>query len=129
MSRQIFVNLPVADVAASRAFFTALGFTFNDAFSDENAANMIIGDAAFAMLLNHQRYSDFTDKAIADARTTSEAIFAVSAESREAVDAMVNTALENGGTKAKDPQDHGFMYGWSFQDLDGHHWEVMWMQG
>ncbi|MCX6466846.1 MAG: VOC family protein [Pseudonocardiales bacterium] len=127
MTRKLYVNLPVADLAASVDFFTKLGFTFDATFTDENATCMIVNDDAAFMLLSHARYRDFTGKEIVDARTHTEAIFAFSADSREQVDELVHTALAHGGAKSQDAQDHGFMYGWSFQDLDGHSFEVMWM--
>lgn len=128
MSRTLFVNLPVEDLDASVAFFTALGFTFDPTFTDANATRMIVNEHTSVMLLVKKRFGEFTDKTIVDARTSVEAIFALSAESREEVDRLVGTAIANGGTPAQDgPQDHGFMYGNSFHDLDGHNWEVMWM--
>jgi hypothetical protein len=127
MARKLFVNLPVADLPTSVDFFTKLGFTFDAAFTDENATAMVVSEDATVMLLSHARYRDFTSKEIVDARTHSEAIFAFSVDSREQVDELVRTALAHGGTPSGDPQDHGFMYGWSFQDLDGHSFEVMWM--
>lgn len=126
-SRMIFVNLAVRDLDRSVAFFTKLGFTFNQQFTDESATCMIISDKAFVMLLVHGRFQDFTTKQIVDSTTQTEVLVALSAESREAVDALVHTALDSGGSPANDPRDHGFMYGWSFQDPDGHIWEVVWM--
>ncbi|MDQ8042963.1 MAG: VOC family protein [Solirubrobacteraceae bacterium] len=125
--RLLFLNLPVADLEASKAFFGKLGFTFDPKFTDQSAACMVISDKAYAMLIVHDRYADFTTKPIADATTTSEALFCVSADDRTGVDAFADAALAAGGTPAMPPQDHGFMYGRSFNDLDGHHWEVMWM--
>lgn len=125
--RMIFVNIPVRDLPAAKAFFAALGFGFDERFTDENAASMIVSDQAFVMLLTRERFADFTTKPIADARETTEAIFALSAESRGEVDTLADAALAAGGTPAGEPQDYGFMYGRSFQDLDGHIWEVMWM--
>ncbi|HEY0015085.1 MAG TPA: VOC family protein [Longimicrobium sp.] len=126
-SRSIFVNLAVKDLDRSVDFFTKLGFRFNAQFTDESATCMVISDHAYVMLLVHDRFKDFTKKQIVDSTTHTEVLVALSAESREAVDAMVNAALAAGGSPANDPQDHGFMYGWSFQDPDGHIWEVMWM--
>jgi predicted lactoylglutathione lyase len=126
-SRLIFVNLPVKDLKASTAFFRALGFEFDQKFTDDSAACMIVSEQAFVMLLVEPRFADFTKKAVADASKTTEAIFAVSAESREAVDAFADAALAAGGSPANDPMDQGFMYARSFNDLDGHLWEVMWM--
>jgi predicted lactoylglutathione lyase len=126
-SRKIFVNLAVRDLARTVDFFTKLGFSFNQQFTDETATCMIVSDHAFVMLLVHDRFQDFTKKQIVDSTTQTEVLVGLSAESREAVDAMVHTALANGGSPAYDPQDHGFMYGSSFQDPDGHIWEVFWM--
>jgi uncharacterized protein len=126
-SRLIFVNVPVKDVEASKAFFGALGFAFDEKFTDDACACMIVSEQAYVMLLAESRFTDFTSKPVADARSTTEAILCVSADSREAVDAFADAALAAGGTPAKDAQDYGFMYGRSFNDLDGHHWEVMWM--
>ncbi|MGH8908888.1 MAG: VOC family protein [Egibacteraceae bacterium] len=127
MSTKIFVNLPVKDLRESVAFFTKLGFEFNPQFTDENATCMIIGEDSFVMLLVEDFFKTFTKKAIADASTHTEVIVALSAESREGVDEMVNEALAAGGKPANDPMDHGFMYGWSFQDIDEHIWEVFHM--
>jgi predicted lactoylglutathione lyase len=126
-SRLIFVNVPVRDLEASRAFFAALGFEFDEKFSDDSGACMVVSEQAYVMLLVEPRFADFTPKPVADARERTEAILAVSAESREAVDAFADAALAAGGTRAREPMDYGFMYGRSFHDLDGHLWEVMWM--
>lgn len=126
-SRSIFVNLAVRDLDRSVEFFRQLGFEFNAQFTDESASCMVVGDGAFVMLLVHDRFKDFTKKPIVDSHAQTEVLVAVSAESREAVDAMVNAALAAGGSPANEPQDHGFMYGGSFQDPDGHIWEVVWM--
>ena len=126
-SRLIFVNLPVKDVSASIGFFGALGFEFDEKFTDASCACMVVSDQAYVMLLEQSRFADFTTKTIADARASTEAILCVSAESREAVDALADAALGAGASGANEPMDHGFMYGRSFNDLDGHHWEVMWM--
>ena len=126
-SRKIFVNLPVKDLTASVDFFTALGFTFDPAFTDEQATCMVVSDEAFVMLLVEPRFKDFATKDISDASSSTEVIIAVSASSREEVDQLADTALGAGGSPAKDPMDMGFMYGRSFSDLDGHSWEVMWM--
>src|SRR4029077_417136 len=125
--RKIFLNLPVRDLKRSIEFFTRLGFSFNPQFTDENAACMIVSEEAFVMLLVEARFKDFTRKQICDTRSQTEGIFALSAESRAEVDELVKTAIAAGGTHAADPIDHGFMYGWSFHDLDGHHWEVVYM--
>lgn len=127
MTRQLFVNLPVKDLAKTVQFFTALGFSFNPDFTDENASCMIVNDDAYVMLLVENYFKTFTSKAVADARSSSEAIMSFSLESREAVDALVRTALTSGGTPSEEAQDYGFMYTHSFQDPDGHLWEVFWM--
>lgn len=127
MSRLIFVNLPVRDLPASRAFFDALGFGFDEKFCDDQAACMVVSEQAYVMLLERNRFADFVTKPVADASEATALTVAVSAESREAVDAFAEAALGEGATPAKDPQEYGFMYGRSFHDLDGHLWEVMWM--
>ena len=125
--QMIFVNLPVNDLAASKKFFTELGYTINPQFSDENATSVVISDTIVAMLLTKPFYATFTKKEIADAAKTSEVLIALSAESRAKVDELVDRALALGGTPSGDTQDMGFMYGRSFDDLDGHTWEVVWM--
>ncbi len=127
MPQMIFVNLPVKDLKASTAFFEALGFSKNSQFSDDNASSMVISDTIFVMLLTEPFFKGFTKKDIADSTRSTEAMIALSADSRDAVDELADKALATGGQAATDPQDHGFMYGRSFYDLDGHHWEVMWM--
>ena len=126
-SRMIFINLPVRDLSRSVGFFTKLGFGFNPQFTDDRAACMIISDDAFVMLLDEERFKDFARKPISDATRYTGGLFALSAGSRAEVDKMVQDALAAGGTPAADPIDYGSIYGWSFYDLDGHHWEVMWM--
>ena len=125
--RKLFVNLAVGDLQKSMAFFSALGFAYNPQFTDQTAACMIVSDDAFVMLLAEPFFKGFTRKAICDTSRETEALFALSCTSRREVDELVRKALAAGGTLAMDPIDHGFMYGWSFYDLDGHHWEVMWM--
>ena len=125
--QMIFVNLPVSDVAASREFFTELGYTINPQFSTDDCACVVISDTIIAMLLGRQRYADFTKKEIADATKTSEVLLCLSAESREKVDELVDAAIAAGGSGTGEAQDQGFMYGRAFDDLDGHTWEVMWM--
>lgn len=128
MSRLIFVNLPVADLKGSIAFYESVGATRNPQFSDDTAACMVLSDTIHIMLLTHAKFSQFTSKTITDARTACEVLIAVSADSRAAVDAMVDRASAAGGALDPTPrQDYGFMYGRSFEDLDGHIWEVMWM--
>ncbi|WP_405425161.1 VOC family protein [Streptomyces erythrochromogenes] len=123
----IFVNLPVKDLDASKAFWGKLGYSFNAQFTDENCASMVISDTIVAMLLAEARYKDFTHKEIADATKTSEVLLCLSAESRAAVDELVDGALAAGATEPRPAQDHGVMYGRAFDDLDGHTWEIMWM--
>ena len=127
MSRMMFVNLPIQDQAKSVEFFTALGFEFNEQFTDENSTCMVVSEQACVMLLTRPFFSTFTTKDVADPAGQTGAIIALSAESREDVDTLVDKALELGGTPVKEPQDEGFMYGRSFYDLDGHAWEVLWM--
>lgn len=126
-SRMIFVNLPVKDLAASKEFFAKLGFEFDPKFTDEQAACMVVSDQAFVMLLEQARFADFTKKPIADAAGTTEAILALSADSRDGVDELADAALAAGATPGNDPMDYGFMYSRSFDDPDGHLWEVVWM--
>lgn len=123
----IFVNLPVKDLEKTKEFFSKIGFEFNAQFTDKNAACLVIGDNIFAMLLTEDYFKTFTKKDLSNAANTTEVILALSAESREQVDEIVNAALSAGGSPSNDPVDHGFMYGWSFQDPDGHLWEVMYM--
>ncbi|MFC5216146.1 VOC family protein [Streptomyces coerulescens] len=125
--QMIFVNLPVNDLDASKKFFTELGYSINAQFSDENATSVVISDTIVAMLLTKPFYSTFTDKEIADATKTSEVLVCLSAESREKVDELVEKAVAAGGTASPRTQDMGFMYGRAFDDLDGHTWEVVWM--
>jgi predicted lactoylglutathione lyase len=126
-TRQIYVNLPVRDLKRSKEFFSKLGFEYNPKFTDENAACMILGPEAYVMLLAEPFFKTFTKREISDTSKTTEALFALSCESRAEVDDMVKKAVASGGSHAMDPMDHGWMYGWSFYDPDGHHWEVMWM--
>jgi hypothetical protein len=127
MTRQIFVNLPVKDLNKAIEFFTRLGFTFNPQFTDENATCMIVGDNIFVMLLVEDFFKTFIKKEICDATKSTEVLLALSAESREMVDEMVSKAIEAGGTEPREPQDHGWMYGRSFEDVDGHIWEILYM--
>ena len=127
MARKLFLNLPVRDLKRSIDFFTELGFTFDPNFTDETATCVIVSEEAFVMLLGAKRFRDFTAKQICDTGTHTEALISISCESRAEVDALVHKAIAAGGKHAMEPQDHGFMYGWSFYDPDGHHWEVFWM--
>ncbi|MEU9577093.1 VOC family protein [Streptomyces chilikensis] len=125
--QMIFVNLPVRDIDASKKFFGELGYEINPQFSDETTASVVVSENIIVMLLSHEKYAQFTDKEIADATRTSEVLVALSAESREKVDEMVDRALSLGATEPRDKQDLGFMYGRAFEDLDGHTFEIVWM--
>jgi hypothetical protein len=126
-SRELFLNLPVRDLKQSMAFFEALGFTFNSQFTDANAACMVVSDKAFVMLLTEPFFRTFTTRPLCDTSAAGEGIFAVSCPSRADVDRMVETAVASGGRDTGISQDHGFMFFRSFYDLDGHNWEVLWM--
>ena len=127
MSKLIFVNLPVADLPAARAFYEAIGAVNNPQFTDETGACMVFSETIHVMLLTHDKFAQFTSKRIADAHQTSEVLLCVSADSREAVDDVTGKALAAGGREPRDAQDYGFMYSRSFEDPDGHIWEPMWM--
>jgi predicted lactoylglutathione lyase len=128
MAKLIFVNLPVSDLARATAFYQAIGATRNPQFSDNTASCMVFSDTIYAMLLTHDKFRQFTPKTIADAKTSSEVLICLSADSRQAVDDVLASARTAGGNPDPSPkQDFGFMYGRSFEDPDGHIWEVMWM--
>lgn len=127
MHKQIFVNLPIENMARSQAFFRALGYEFNPDFTNEQGACLVVGENLFVMLLVKDFYRTFTSKAIADARTTSEVLVCFSCDSRQEVDALVAKAVAAGGTSPRPVQDLGFMYSHSFDDLDGHSWEFVHM--
>ncbi|MDQ3019376.1 MAG: VOC family protein [Bacteroidota bacterium] len=127
MPTQIYVNLPVKDLNKSIEFFTKLGFKFNPQFTDDNATCMIVGDDIFVMLLVEKFFKTFTKKEITDSTKSTEVILCLSAESRGKVDDMVNKAIEAGGTSPMKKQEEAWMYGHGFQDLDGHLWEIMYM--
>ena len=127
MHKQIFVNLPVADLQKSITFFKNLGFEFNPQFTNEQGAGMVISESIYAMLLTHDFFQTFTTKTIADARKTTEVLVCLSCESRSEVDALVAKAVAAGGTAPRTPQDHGFMYAHGFEDIDGHFWELVYM--
>lgn len=129
MATQIFVNLPCKDLQRSKAFFESLGYSFNPDFTDENAASMIVADDIYVMLLTEPFFAGFTRKPVADAHKTTEAIVCLSLDSREAVDGIVAKAVAAGAKTPNAPQDHGFMYGHGFEDLDGHLWEFVHMSG
>ena len=128
MPKMIFVNLPVSDLPRAVAFYEAIGAVKNPQFSDDTAACLVFSETIFAMLLTHEKFKQFTPKPIADAKTSSEVLICISEESREAVDGILEKATAAGGKPDIGPtQDYGFMYGRSFEDPDGHIWEVMWM--
>jgi predicted lactoylglutathione lyase len=126
-NRKLFVNLPVRDLQRSMAFFSKLGFEFNRQFTDDKAACMMINGETGVMLLIEPFFKTFTTRELCNTSTHIQALLSVSCESRAEVDRLVNTAIENGGKQAGEPKDHGFMYDWSFYDLDGHGWGVLWM--
>jgi predicted lactoylglutathione lyase len=128
MPKLIFVNLPVSDLSKSIAFYEALGAVKNEQFTDHTAACMVFAETIHVMLLTHDKFRQFTPKAIADAKETTEVLICLSADSRDEVDTTLAKAAASGGRIDPGPkQDYGFMYGRSFEDLDGHIWEVMWM--
>ncbi len=126
--RMMFVNLAVRDLERAKAFCGKLGFSFDPRFTDEKAACMVVSDLGCVMLLREEFFRTVTRRAPCDTRRESEALLALSCESRAGVDALASAALAAGGSEAMPPQDHGFMYGRSFYDPDGHHWEVLWME-
>lgn len=127
MSRMIFVNLPVGDLQRTIDFWTGLGFEFNPQFTDDQATCMMVSDHACVMLLAQEYFSTFTSKELVDAHKQTEALLALSAASREEVDTLTDRALSLGASFVREPEDHGYMYGRSFEDLDGHIWEVVFM--
>lgn len=127
MAKQIFVNLPVKDLGKTIEFFKKLGFEFNPQFTDENATCMIVDENIFVMLLVEKFFKTFTQKEICDTTKNIEVITALSTESREKVDKMLDNVIKAGGKESRKPQDHGWMYGRSFEDLDGHIWEMIYM--
>jgi len=128
MATKIFVNLPVKNLNRSIEFFTKLGFSFNQQFTDETATCMIVTDDIFVMLLTEEKFKTFTPREICDAKKYTEVLVCLALESRARVDEMVRKAVAAGGTIYNEPQDHGFMYGHGFQDLDGHIWELIYME-
>ena len=127
MASKIFLNLAVKDLKKSIDFFTELGFSFNPKFTDDYATCMIIAENIFAMLVTEQRFKEFTGKEICNAHKNTEVLIAIDVDNREKVDEMVKNAVGAGGTIYMEPIDHGWMYGHSFADLDGHQWEIMYM--
>jgi predicted lactoylglutathione lyase len=127
MASEMFVNLPVKDLRRSVNFFTKLGYAFDPKFTDDNATCMIVSDKSYVMLLAEDFFKSFTSKSIADATRTAEVMVALSMPSRSEVDRIVKAAIAAGATASRDPKDHGFMYEWGFQDLDGHIWDYFHM--
>lgn len=127
METKIFVNLPVKDLEQSKQFFQKIGFSINPQFSDHTGACVVISDDIYAMILTHDKFREFTPKAIADSTRTSEVLTALSAPSKEKVDSMMMAAIDAGGSEARPVQDLGFMYSRAFNDPDGHIWELFWM--
>lgn len=128
MSRKIFVNLPVQDLNKSILFFEKLGFSFNPQFTDETASCMIISDDIYAMLLTQDKFRTFSPNPVCDSHKSTEVLIALSCESRNEVDTLVNKAVAGGGKTYNEPKDHGFMYQHGFQDPDGHIWELVYME-
>ena len=128
MNQQIYVNLPVSDLPASRKFFDALGYSFNPDFSNDKGACMIVSEDIYVMLLTEEFFATFTKKPVADAHKSTEMLICLSAKSRADVDATIAKVSKAGGSITGEPQDYGFMYGRGFADLDGHQWEVMYME-
>ena len=128
MSKMIFLNLPVRDLAASTAFYVALGGTVNEQFSDEGATSIMLSETIIVMLQTHERYRSYTQRPIGDARRESQLLIALSADSRDAVNALVDSTVAAGGRADPNPaQDHGFMFGRSIEDPDGYVWEATWV--
>lgn len=127
MISNIFINLPVKDLDKSMAFFKAIGFSFNPQFTDKTAACLVMNDDIYAMLLTHNKVKEFTNKPIADAHKTLEVLTALAVESKTKVNELADRAIKAGGTEAYSPKDYGFMFARSFEDPDGHIWEVFWM--
>jgi hypothetical protein len=128
MQKKIFVNLPVKNLNQTIEFFTKLGFSFNPKFTDETGSSMIVSEDIYVMLLTNKKFKEFTPKEICDATQYTEVLVSLSCDSRAEVDHMVSLAVAAGGTTYNEPQDHGFMYSHGFQDLDGHIWEVFYME-
>jgi uncharacterized protein len=127
MATNIFVNMAVKDLQKSIAFFEKLGYKFNLQFTDETAICMIISDTIYAMLMTEPKFKSFTPKSICDTTKSQETFICLSVDNKEAVDDVIKKAVAAGGKTWKEPDDHGFMYGHEFEDLDGHVWEIMWM--
>lgn len=127
MASMIFVNVPIRDLAASMAYYKALGFEHNPDFTDETAACIVISDTIFVMLLTHAKFKEFSSRPIPDPKEQTGALYALSCDSREAVDAIAEAGLKAGGAEYRPAQDLGFMYSRAIADIDGHVWEYVWM--
>lgn len=128
MATKVFINLAVKDLVKTKEFFSKLGYTYNEQFTNDDAACMVISDDIYAMLLTEPFFKGFITKEIVDSKKATEVLICLSAESKEEVDSLVNKAVAAGGKAMPNKQEHGdFMYGWGYEDIDGHHWEVMWM--
>lgn len=127
MATQIFVNLPVRDLARSIEFFGRLGYRFDPRFTDESATCMLVGEGIFVMLLTGKRFQEFTPKPVADARAATEVLLALSCDSRAEVERLAEAAFALGARRTTEPKDLGFMFQWGYEDLDGHLWELFWM--
>lgn len=125
--KKLFVNLPITDIKRSREFFTQLGFTFHNDYSDDDSLVMVIEENIFAMLLLESKFKTFTSKEVVDAKKQTEVLLAVSVESKDKVNELVDKAVTLGGKETLDPADHGWMYYRQFEDLDGHIWEILWI--
>ena len=127
MTTSIFINVPVRDLAAAMAYYKALGFEHNPQFTDETAASIVISDTIYVMLLTHEKFESFSKQPVPDAKSQIGALYALSRDSREEVDAIAEAGLKAGGTEQRDPDDYGFMYSRAIADIDGHVWEYVWM--
>ncbi len=128
MNDKIFVNLPVADLPKSMDFYNALGFAFNKQFCDDTGACVVISEHIYTMLLTHAKFAEFTPKPICDAKKSTEVLLCLNCESRRHVDELVGKAVAAGGATYSEPKDHGFMYAHGFADIDGHIWELIYME-
>ena len=126
-SRKVFINLPVTDLPRAKSFYEAVGFKNNPQFTDDTAACMVLSESIYVMLLVRGRFAGFAPRPVADPLAVTGAIYALDCASRDAVKALCETAFAAGGRKYKEPEDHGFMFGWGFEDPDGHTWEPFWM--
>lgn len=126
-TRKVFLDLPVKDLTRARSFYDSIGFTNNPQFTDDSAACMVLAESLYVMLLTRERFAGFASRPVADPLAATGALYALSCDSKEAVRALCETAFAAGGRKYREPDDHGFMYAWGFEDPDGHTWEPFWM--